>query len=91
MESQKQPLRVVKVVIQDRDYLLRTTDDDGQEQLQPIALAQLVETVRAASGDEDGVRVRIVRRDSSRAAAEELLHQSLLKAGVAATAMVWDN
>jgi len=86
-----QPLQVVRVVVEDREYKLRRTGSDGQEQLQPIALAELIELVRGVSGDEDGVRVRIVRHDSSRAAAEELLRQRLIEAGVAETAMVWND
>ena len=82
--------QVVDVVVDDRQYHIRKTGEDGREQLVPIALQELVETVRRASGNEDGIRVRIVRRDSSRAAAEKLLHESLLDAGVAETAMQWD-
>lgn len=84
------PPEVVDVVIDDREYQLRTTSADGQTQLVPIALPKLLEVVRSAKGTEDGIRVRIVRTDASRAAAEKLLHQSLLDAGVEETAMQWD-
>ena len=48
-----------------------------------------MELIQAAEGDEDGIRLKIYRNDSTRASSEEKLKQALAEAGVADTAVFW--
>jgi len=47
-----------------------------------IKLVELIEKAKTTIGDEDGVRVEIVRRENARASAEESLRSGLLAAGL---------
>lgn len=82
LPTQQQP--VVKVVIADRSYFLRSADGD-----QPIELDQLVSQAKAAKGDEDGIRIRIYRKLSSRTAAEIALQDALAAGGIGNEQAVW--
>ena len=74
----------VRVVIDDRRYLLRW---NGKEAL--IALPQLMDLIKKAPGDSDGVRVRIYQKMSARASAEEALKKELISAAIPDTAVLW--
>ncbi|MDB5342874.1 MAG: hypothetical protein JWP89_1251 [Schlesneria sp.] len=75
---------VVKVVIADRSYFLRSAEGD-----QPIELDQVVAQATAAKGDVDGIRIRVYRKLSSRTAAEIALRDALAAAGVGDDQTVW--
>ncbi|HEX6986297.1 MAG TPA: hypothetical protein VF170_13025 [Planctomycetaceae bacterium] len=72
---------VVEVRVDDRDYLLKRGSGAGAEWVaaEPDAIAAYA---RQASGDETGVRVRIFRTPSARAAAEERLVEALRGVGL---------
>lgn len=76
--------QVVKVVIADRSYFVRSTDGD-----QATDLAELVELVNSATGDDDGIRVRIYRKPTSRTSTELALRDALLEAGVKEEQTIW--
>ncbi len=76
--------QVVKVVIADRSYFVRSTESD-----QATDLAELVELVNSASGDDDGIRVRIYRKPTSRTSTELALRDALLEAGVNENQITW--
>jgi len=80
----KEELTLIKILIDDRSYLLRADDGD---QVMPIE--ELMEKARNTIGDSDGVRIRIYRKGSSRVSAEDVLKQSLAEAGIKETAIVW--
>lgn len=75
---------VVKIVIADRSYFVRSTEGD-----QATDLAELVELVNSATGDDDGIRVRIYRKPTSRTSTELALRDALLEAGVKEEQTVW--
>jgi hypothetical protein len=75
---------VVKIVIADRSYFLRSAEGD-----QPIELDQVVELANAAQGDEDGIKIRIYRKLSSYSSAEVALQDALVAAGVDDKQIVW--
>jgi hypothetical protein len=76
--------RVVDILIDDRDYLVREVVN-GEIQYREIELSELIERVKQAPGNDEGIRVRISRTESSRASAENLLDRSLEQAGIAKT------
>jgi len=76
--------RVVRVVIDDQSYFVRSEGGD-----EPIDLKQIVALTRAAAGDEDGIRIRIYRKFSSRTSAELALSAALVEAGIKDDQTVW--
>ena len=76
--------KVVKVVIDNRSYFLRSTAGD-----QATELNDLVEMAKTAAGDEDGIRIRIYRKKSSRPSAEEALREALVAAGIPEEQTAW--
>jgi hypothetical protein len=68
----------LKVLIKDRGYFLRTGDLDS-----PIDLEALVPMVQAATGDDDGIKLRIYRSGTARVTAELQLREALRAADVA--------
>ena len=75
------PAEVVNVLIDGRTYFLRSLVG-GKEEHRRIELPALVDLAKAARGNEDGIRIRISRRESSRASAENLLQEKLTEAGL---------
>ena len=76
-----QPGEVLNVVIDGRDYAVRQVID-GEERLHPLSLAEVVELAKAAPGNNEGIKVRVLRRESSRPTAEQALEQALLQSGI---------
>lgn len=76
------------VIIDGREYLL--VSSEGQSP-QSISLEKLVGLIPAATGDDDGVRIRIIRRKSSRVTTELALQEKLTEAGVPADAQIWTS
>lgn len=75
---------VVKVLIDEREFLLRQTDEDV-----PITLPNLIHLTKQAPGDANGVRLRIYEKSTARASAEEKLKQALVDAGIPDDAIFW--
>ena len=78
---------VVRVLIDERQYYLRSEIGGGQDLL--IALPKLIDIVSQAPGDEDGLRVRVYRRSTARASAEEKLKTAFAEAGINDAAIFW--
>jgi hypothetical protein len=78
--------KVVRVLIDDHQFLLRGASGAADV---PIELPKLVSLVRKAPGDADGFRVRIYRKTTARASAEERLKGALAAAGITDTAILW--
>lgn len=75
---------VIKVVIDDRSYFLRSTDGD-----RPVEIAELIALAKAAAGDADGIRVRVYRKGTSRPSAENALQDALNAAKIGDNAVFW--
>ncbi len=80
-ETPPESTDVVNVLIDERSYFIRLLVD-GKGEYRRIELPELVNLAKAARGNEDGIRVRVSRRESSRASAENLLQEKLLGAGL---------
>ena len=81
---------VVTLMIDEYDYFAAIPGGDNEptSDYHPISLQQAVKLASLAPGDSNGIRVRILRRDTARAAAEHRLHQTLTQAaGVSADAI----
>ncbi len=75
---------VVKVVIDDRMFLLRQEDKDVT-----IELPKLIQLIKQVPGDKDGYRVRIYEKSTARASAEESLKKALAEAEIPDTVVLW--
>jgi hypothetical protein len=75
------------VLIDEHDYLLELPGTPDP-MFRPTPLERIVELATLAKGDTNGTRVRILRRQSSRASAEEKLKLELDRRGVHADAIV---
>lgn len=81
---------VVTVLIDKHDYAV-LTKYDGKEEYRAASIDQVVSLAKIAQGDDTGVRVKVLRRESARASAEELLRGSLGNAGIPAPSIYWSN
>lgn len=76
--------QVVKVIVADRSYFVRTAEGDEAADLKSI-----VALAKSAIGDVDGIRIRVYRRPTSRTAAEIALSEALVAAGITEEQTVW--
>ncbi|WP_010585141.1 hypothetical protein [Schlesneria paludicola] len=76
--------KAVRVMIDDRQYLLREGNQDT-----PITLPKLISLIKQAPGDDDGFRVRIYQSMNARVSAEEQLKDALTEAHISDTAVFW--
>jgi hypothetical protein len=79
---------VLEVTIDERHYTVREMVN-GEPGHRRVELAELVQLARSAPGSEDGIRVRILRRASSRVTAEMLLEDTLSEAGFDKSSLQW--
>jgi hypothetical protein len=81
---------VLTVLIDGHEYAV-LTKRDGQEEYRAASVDQVVSLAKIARGDDTGVRVKVLRRESARASAEEQLRGSLVNAGIPAPSIYWPN
>ena len=72
---------VPTILIDDRQYLLQL-GDSIEESFQPIEISEVVRLAKEAQPGQDGIRLHIKRRETSRASAESALTDALREAGV---------
>ncbi len=72
---------VLSVLIDEHDYRLQLPDA-AEPAYVTVPLQRIVELAGFAKGDSNGIRVRILRRESSRASAEERLKLELAQIGI---------
>ena len=75
---------VLKVVIDEGAYIIRSTAGD-----RPVKISEVVALVKAATGDADGIRVRVYRKKASRMAEGHALQDAFVAAGISESAVVW--
>jgi hypothetical protein len=75
---------VIKVVIAERSFALRSGKGE-----RPTEVSEVVNLVKKAAGDADGIRLRIYREPSSRPSAEDALRTALADAGISESAVAW--
>ena len=69
------------VLIDEHDYLVRVSGDAG-DAWQQIKLDRLIEVAQHATGDSNGIRIRIQKRSTARASAEQKILTELEQAGI---------
>ena len=82
--AQPQPQSLIKVIIDERSFFIRSATGD-----RPTELTEIIALATAATGDADGFRVKIYRKGSSRPSAENALNDALSKADIAESAVLW--
>ncbi|MBL8818917.1 MAG: hypothetical protein JNL58_23010 [Planctomyces sp.] len=71
---------VLAVLIDEREYFIEIPGKDPV--YRPTQLKRILELAQNARGDSNGVRVRIIRRETARASAEEQLKLDLGRIGI---------
>lgn len=89
-EEAPPPSAVIYVMIDGRDYFLRRSPE-GKAPFRPATLESVVEAAKAATGDDNGIRVRIAQKSSSRETTERALRAKLAEAGIPADAIRWKD
>ncbi len=84
------PPAVVYVLIDNRDYLLRR-GEEGKAAFKPATLDEVVEAAQSATGDDNGIRIRIAQKSSSRELTERALRAKLEEGGVPKDAIRWKD
>lgn len=84
------PPAVVYVLIDGRDYLLRR-GPEGKAPFKPATLEEVVEAAQTATGDDNGIRIRIAQKSSSRELTERALRAKLEEGGVPKDAIRWKD
>jgi hypothetical protein len=76
----------LQILIDEFDYFMQVP---GQEQTtwEPIELSRLTKVAQQASGDSNGIRIRIQKRVTARASAEREILQQLNAVGIGADAV----
>lgn len=82
------PLKVLDILIDDRSYLVKASSQP-QDRYRPAEIEEIVQQAKQASGDEDGIRIRVYRKGSARVIPESLLKDELKKAGFAPHTIDW--
>ncbi|QDV20746.1 hypothetical protein Pan153_54240 [Gimesia panareensis] len=82
------PLQVLDILIDDRSYLVKA-ESQPREQYQPAEMEQILKLVARATGDEDGIKVRVYRTGSARVVPEKVLKEELKKAGLGSPQVEW--
>lgn len=77
-------IEFITVLIQERSFSLRSAGET-----EPIEIAEILDLVKRAVGDADGIRLRIVRDPSSRPSAETALQSALAEAGISEHEVLW--
>lgn len=77
---------VLAVLIDERDFLLAVPSDTGTV-YQPMTIQRAGELAALAPGDSNGIRVRILRRETARASAEQELKAELGRLGISSDAL----
>ena len=83
-DSDAIPSDVVRIAIDEHKYLVQSK---GKEI--PIALSDLVEHVKKATGDVDGIKLKIFEKETARAKAEEDLKAALAEAKIDEKQVLW--
>lgn len=78
--------KVLGILIDERDYLMEIPSEDNAI-FRPTSLERLVELAGLADGDTNGIRVRILQRETARPSAEQILRNELVKIGIGSDAI----
>lgn len=90
LDTETPPVTVVYVLIDGRNYLLRRGTED-KVPFQPASIEEVLQAAQAATGDDNGIRVRIEQKSSARETTEQELKKSLHDAGIPADSIRWKD
>lgn len=74
---------VLEVVIRDESYLVRVIHNGTESQV-PVNLQRIIELAQTATGNQDGIRVVVLREPSARFLTWKSLENELVAAGIPA-------
>jgi hypothetical protein len=80
VDVKSSPPIVLEIRIDNHDYIV--PDDDTATGVRTVDLDEAVELAQLTTGNDDGIRVRILRSGSARLTAWTTLHDALVKSGL---------
>lgn len=82
------PLKVLDILIDNRSYFVKA-HSQPQTSYHPAEIKEVIAQAKQATGDEDGIYVRVYRKGSARVIPESLLKEELKKAGIPPEKIDW--
>ena len=82
------PLKVLDILIDDRSYLIKAASQP-KDKYRPADINEILTLAKQASGDEDGIHVRVYRTGSARVDPEASLKEELGKSGLQPQMIDW--
>lgn len=80
-------LRVLEIVVAGRGYEVRR-EVDGEVRFRPVELSRVKSLAARTTGNDEGIRILIYRRESALPQAERALDEALAEAGIESSAIV---
>ncbi len=91
LETEPVPVpQVVYILIDGREYLLRN-GPGGRAAYKPATLSEVIQAAQSATGDDNGIRVRVEQKHSSKETSEQALRANLESAGIPKDAVRWKD
>lgn len=81
-------LKVLDILIDDRSYLVKAASQP-KDKYRPADINEILTLAKQASGDEDGIHVRVYRTGSARVVPEASLKEGLGKSGLQPQMIDW--
>lgn len=81
-------LKVLDILIDDRSYLVKAASQP-KDKYRPADINEILTLAKQASGDEDGIYVRVYRTGSARVVPEATLKEELGKSGLQPQMIDW--
>lgn len=73
--------KVLSILVDERSYLMEVPTDN-EPLYRPADLTRLLEVAKMAEGDSNGIRIRILQRETARVSAKHELEAGLAKIGI---------
>lgn len=86
--ASESPLKVLDILIDNRSYFVKA-HTQAQTSYRPAEIEEIIQLAKQATGDEDGIQVRVYRKGSARVIPETLLKEELNKSGLPSEKIDW--
>ncbi|QDT93509.1 hypothetical protein [Gimesia algae] len=82
------PVKVLDILIDDRNYLVKAASQ-SKDKYRPAEMNEILTLAKQASGDADGIHVRVYRTGSARVVPEDRLKEELGNSGLQPHMIDW--
>ncbi|QDU08326.1 hypothetical protein [Gimesia aquarii] len=82
------PLKVLDILIDNRSYFIKAASQP-KEKYRRAEIVEIISQAKKATGNEDGIHIRVYRKGSARVIPESLLKEELKKSGLSSEMIDW--